>query len=434
MLLVYSNKISERLEYIIDVLSDCIQIRKFEITSNKNYYTTANCYKINYSSEKICEEELQIIPHALLFEENITLQNISIERKNEIPYFFKTAENNGFDILAASFYLLVRYDEYLPHTLDEYSRYSHTNSIAFKYNFLHLPLVNIWFNQIETSLNNQLEDKKLEKKNFQFLATYDIDIVYSYKAKSFSVTIVALFRDFLKGNVLLFVERLKVLFNFKNDPSDIFNWLNELHNKYHLPSLYFILFASKKVEYDKNISIDNIHFKKLIKEQTEKNEFGIHPSWQSGDNEFLVQSEIQNLSKLINKDIIKSRQHYIRFKLPATFRKLIAAGIKTDYSMGYGSINGFRASYCLPYKWFDLGKNEKTNLTLVPFCYMDANAIFEQKYSPTEAGKELQHYYDIVKSVNGCLVTIFHNHFLTEQREWKGWRNMYEEFLKENFI
>ena len=225
-----------------------------------------------------------------------------------------------------------------------------------------------------------------------------------------------------------------MLFNFKNDPSDIFNWLNELHNKYHLPSLYFILFASKKVEYDKNISIDNIHFKKLIKEQTEKNEFGIHPSWQSGDNEFLVQSEIQNLSKLINKDIIKSRQHYIRFKLPATFRKLIAAGIKTDYSMGYGSINGFRASYCLPYKWFDLGKNEKTNLTLVPFCYMDANAIFEQKYSPTEAGKELQHYYDIVKSVNGCLVTIFHNHFLTEQREWKGWRNMYEEFLKENFI
>lgn len=432
MLLVYTNKPSTRLEYIIELLAECVKANKFEITSDKNYFATSNCYKINYSSEKICDNELQIIPCSLLFENNVTFQNIQVEKVDSISYFFKTS-NNNYDILAASFYLLVRYDEYLPHTLDEYGRYSHTNSLAFKHGFLHIPLINIWFEQIKISLSKQLINKELGVNKFQFLATYDIDIIYNFKAKSFIITMSALLKDFLKGNIAQLIDRLKVLLNFKKDPSDIFSWLNELHNKYQLKSFFFLLFANKRVGYDKNVSIDNHHFKKLIKEQSKKNEFGIHPSWQSGDNEFLIQSEIQNLTKLIDKNIIKSRQHYIRFKLPSTFRKLIAAGITTDYSMGYGSINGFRASYCLPYKWFDLEKNEKTDLTIVPFCYMDANAIFEQKHSPTEARKELQHYYDIVKSVNGFLVTIFHNHFLTEQSEWMQWRNLYEEFLKENF-
>jgi hypothetical protein len=107
--------------------------------------------------------------------------------------------------------------------------------------------------------------------------------------------------------------------------------------------------------------------------------------------------------------------------------------MKHEHSMGYGSINGFRASYTLPFYWFGLKENKITGLMVHPFCYMEANSFFEQKCSAEHAAAELQQYHDIVKSVNGEFITLFHNHFLTEQPQWIAWRKMYADFLENNF-
>ena len=99
--------------------------------------------------------------------------------------------------------------------------------------------------------------------------------------------------------------------------------------------------------------------------------------------------------------------------------------------MGYGSINGFRASYCLPYKWYDLQKDQVTDLTIFPFCYMDANSYFEQKFSSEEALQEMKHYYTVVKQVNGYFITIWHNHFLGTDNMFVGWREIYKTLIKQ---
>jgi hypothetical protein len=116
--------------------------------------------------------------------------------------------------------------------------------------------------------------------------------------------------------------------------------------------------------------------------------------------------------------------------LPDTYRRLIDAGITEDYSMGYGSINGFRASYCLPYKWYDLQKEETTNLTVFPFCYMEANSFYEQQYSPEEALQEMKDYYRVTKQANGLFITIWHNHFLGSDKMFKGWREVYRTMIE----
>jgi hypothetical protein len=145
---------------------------------------------------------------------------------------------------------------------------------------------------------------------------------------------------------------------------------------------------------------------------------------------YFLEKQITTLEKITNNTVEKSRQHYIKLTMPTTYRRLIDAGIKEDYSMGYGSINGFRTSYCLPYKWYDLEKEQQTQLTIFPFCYMDANSYFEQGYSSDEALKEMEYYYNITKQVNGMLITIWHNHFLGADKMFKGWREVYEIFLE----
>jgi hypothetical protein len=117
--------------------------------------------------------------------------------------------------------------------------------------------------------------------------------------------------------------------------------------------------------------------------------------------------------------------------LPSSFEELIAAGIEKDFSMGYGTINGFRASVASSFKWFNLRKNEITPLTIFPFCFMDANAFFEQKLSAQEAFAELMRFYQVVKKVNGVLITIWHNNFLGTERSFEAWKNVYELFLKD---
>ena len=85
---------------------------------------------------------------------------------------------------------------------------------------------------------------------------------------------------------------------------------------------------------------------------------------------------------------------------------------RSHWFVDTNSINGFRASVASPFFWYDLEKEEQTDLLLHPFCYMEANSFYEQKVSSQEALEEMLHYLNEVKKVNGTLITLWHNTFL----------------------
>jgi len=76
-------------------------------------------------------------------------------------------------------------------------------------------------------------------------------------------------------------------------------------------------------------------------------------------------------------------------------------------------------------------KEVQTELMLFPFCYMDANSFYEHKYSALQALEEMRHYYKTLKSVNGTFIMIWHNHFLGTDKLYAGWKEVYEQFIKE---
>lgn len=398
----------------------------YKLTIDSEKFKTHEGVKINYSDSKISPDEFFIHNHTLIFEQQIQKQNIDCFTLNNYKAFFKTEDCDfPFDILAASFYLISRYEEYLPHEKDMYGRYDYESSLAYKEGFLNLPLINIWIQDLAERLKAEFSNFNCQFSTFSFQPTYDIDIAYSYKHKGILRNV----GGFLKNPVL---ERIKVLTGNTQDPFDSYAWLNQLHQQYKLQPIYFFLVAEKNSLYDKNILPYKDVMWRLIKHHAKKYSIGLHPSWQSGDNKPLIKKEKEQLEAMADSGqiiITKSRQHYIRFNLPEGYQRLIAADITDDYSMGYGSLNGFRASVASSFYWYDLEKEKQTALRIHPFCFMDANSFYEQKQNPQNTLEELMHYLSICKQVNGTLITIWHNNFLGSATEFKGWKEMYEQFI-----
>lgn len=435
-LLIYTHTVSPRLRYIAGFIGNEIIGKAFDLTDEIEVFRSHNGPKINYGDGRLDSQELWLKPHRLLFEDGISPQSISCFGVGGYKAFFKTEGDHPFDIFAAAFYLLSRYEEYLPHNKDIYGRYAHENSLAFKEGFLQEPLVNKWLKQFAAKLEQlftnstfyrSLAGKKVQ--GFRFLPTYDIDEAYSYKYKGLLRSLGAAGKAVLKGHWSRVAERVRVVKGDLKDPYDSYDWMNQLHREYDLEPGYFFLVADQIGKYDRNILPVKKPMEQLIRNHSEKYRVGVHPSWQSGDDPSLIRREIQTIEQITGKSVRLSRQHFIRFTLPQTFRHLLQAGINEDFSMGYGSINGFRASVASAFYWYDLEREQATELLLYPFCFMDANSFFEQKDSPEQALAEMRQYCKEVKDVDGILITLWHNTFLGTDSLFKGWREAYAQFI-----
>jgi hypothetical protein len=427
--IVYSHSLTPRLQYVVNFLGDYFQ-RPFKLTANEQLYLASEDFKINYSHQHISPGEVYINPHALLFETEKRKVQVKSFQHNGYTAFFETSGDLHFDLFAGIFFLISRYEEYLPHQKDQFGLYSYQNSAAHKEEFLHQPLVNIWLEDFRKFLKQKFEGLEFPENKFRFLPTYDIDIAWAYKNKSSKIHTGSVVRSILQGKFKEARQRIRVVKGKQQDPYDAYEWLDELHQKFNLDPIYFFLVAEEKGKYDKNIDIHNHEFQQLVKSIASKYKTGIHPSWCSGDHKAQLPKEKKWLETVTHHTIHDSRQHYLRFHLPSTFEKLIDIGIRHEYSMGYGQTNGFRASIATPFLWYDLAKEQVTNLMIHPFCFMDANSYFEQGLTAEQAYDELIGYYNSIKAVNGTMITLWHNTFLGPAGEETGWRGTYERFVE----
>jgi hypothetical protein len=430
-MLFYSNTTSTRLIYMLDLISSEILYDPFQLTDDVKAFRIYQGAKLNYSEERITEQEIFIKPHALLFEKGISLQALTCFEHSGKPAFFKTTGDFPFDIFAASFYLISRYEEYLPFNPDKYGRFPHQESLACKENFLDFPLINFWLETFKSTIRKKFPELPFRVKDFKFIPSYDIDIAYAYKFKGLKRNLGGLFSSFIQGKWHYLLDRWDVLFNKKKDPFDSYEWLDSLHLYCRTRAYYFFLLAKKQTGVDRNISPKTPELQSLISYHAGGYTVGIHPSWQSGDEEALLMEEVDNLNEITGVPTTYSRQHYLRMSLPKTYRQLIDAGIEKEFSMGYGTSNGFRASIASSFYWYDLKSEKKTNLMVFPFCFMDSTSFYNSGLSPKDAFNELMDYYRKIKQLNGLMVTIWHNQFFGTDPMFAGWKEVYEVFLKD---
>ncbi|MDT0552595.1 polysaccharide deacetylase family protein [Urechidicola vernalis] len=385
--------------------------------------------KFSYS-KKALGNEIHVRSHELLFEQGINDISINMSSWKEVPCFFMNNPKGlmPFDLFAASFYLISRYEEYLPYVQDSNERFPATESFAFKKGFLQKPLVDIWTFQFKEILENKFPDFSFKEREFEIISTIDVDNVFAYKHKGFVRNLGGFFKDFFTLKIGRLIERTLVLLRLRNDPFDTFDEIISLSKSKRIKTIFFFLIGDYTT-YDTNVSSSNNAYRSLIKSMADYVEVGLHPSYYTMKNSDKLKKEKKRLEQIVNQPIQKSRQHYLRVKLPETYQNLIDLDVVEDYSMGYAKEMGFRASTCTPFYFYDLDFEIQTPLKIFPFAIMDAALNDYQGHVPTVAAVKIQEIKNEVEKVNGTFITLFHNESLSENERWKDWKKVYESIF-----
>jgi hypothetical protein len=430
-LLIFSPKRSSRVRYTFRLVFHDLLMIPYHITTDLDEFRSSDLPKMLYC-EKRTSDDLFFQSNGLLFERGVDNIEVNTVMYGDLAAPFPVSSEESampFDVFSAIFYLVTRYEEYLPFVRDKHGRFTANLSKSVEMGILQKPVVNIWAIKIKEILKKAFSSLMFTERKYRFIPTYDVDSAFAYSQKGLVRSV---------GGYLLNIQRFEwkdislrtqAIFNSAKDPYNTFDLQIAYQKKYGLRPIYFVLYG-RYGKYDKNINVRNKNYRFLIKRLGDYATIGLHPSYNSNDYPDYLAFEKNNLSLVINQDVTRSRQHFLRLILPNTYRKLLDNDITDDYTMGYAALPGFRAGICSTYSFYDLDTEEETKLKIHPFAVMDGTLKDYMGLTPADAIEQIRLLIDEVKKVKGTFISLWHNESLSDQKRWTGWRRVYEELLE----
>jgi len=427
MLLVYSHRISPRLKFSFGHLIKRILGLQVNYTDDADLFLMHEGPKLSYTHKPL-SNEFFIHCHRLLFEQGISDVEIHIQDWDDTVGFFSRGEVSGlpYDIFAASFYLLSRYEEYLPHVPDGYGRFSYRSSLAFKHHFLRQPVVDIWAYKLKDALQSRFPELEFPDRVYQVQPIIDVPLAYQYKHKGFMRSINSLLTNLIQFRFRALYDQFLVLLNFRKDPFDSYKYLINKQKQFKRRFIYTFL-VGKYSTYDNNLNLNKKGFVSLIKSISDYSLVGIKNSFLNLSSLTAMKRDKDRLENIINRPLVGSRNSHNKLNLPESYRNLVELEIHRDFSMGYHDTIGFRAGTCTPFLFYDMDFEIQTPLELHPFQVMDA-CLFQYK-SLLDKQQQMSVLIDTVKKVNGTLTFLFHNYTFGKSNTWNGFRTLFTEFL-----
>jgi hypothetical protein len=432
-IVLVSAVITNRLEFIARFISTRMGIGIKLMLADQFAGGSANSGPVilHYGSEPIVGV-FNIFSAGLLFETGIRKQETAVFRQQLQTFLYPAPAGFDlpFDLFSASFYLLSRYEEYLPFAPDRHGRFEANQSLAWQQGFLEQPVIDQWIEILKDALRHQYSELHFPVQMFRYISTFDIDSPWAYLHKGTLRNSAGILKTMLKGNLKDFQMRLDVISGKKPDPFDTYAYIKRIETIYNFNSLFFFLFANYNGR-DTNYALKTKHFHELVNNVSKERSIGIHPSYKSHSNVNLLRCEYKCYNNILGHKPDTSRQHFLMLGFPETYRQVISMGIREDYTMGYASSAGFRAGTSAPFRFYDLEMERETELVIFPFALMDVTLRQYMSLSPEEALERITHIADDVKKVNGTFTSLWHNESLSEYGVWKGWRQVFEGMVRE---
>ncbi len=431
MILVYSPKITNRIDYACGLLLGSILKADWELTNDANRFRDFNGPKINYSNQPFTEKALNMPAHGFLVERGIHYFEPDLEWKDGLPLLFSVKGQNdtGFDTFAAVFYLVSRYEEYLPGKKDKYGRFEAIESFAFRHNFLNKPVVNHYALIIKNKLIEIFPGYKFANPVFSYIPTYDIDVAYAYTGRGFLRNLLGTLRSLTQFDLKSIAARYRVITGNDRDPYDTYDYQLSLSKKHGIKAFYFIL-CGDFGHYDKNIAFYSKALFSLVKKLGDYAYIGIHPSFASNNDMGLLNIEAQRLGGILHHEVQFSRQHFLKLHIPKTYQNLLKHNFSHDFTMGYASQPGFRAGICSPFNFYDIESESITPLKVMPLTVMDTTLIKYLKLSHEGAINVYNKLLHEVEQTGGTFISLWHNDTLCNRGMLKGWQDVYETLFE----
>ncbi len=324
----------------------------------------------------------------------------------------------GRDWLAAIFYLLSDYEKYQAEHLDAHGRYDPAVYPSAQWGLDRQPQVQVWAQSLGYRIRRLYPRLPLSPPPFRVSYTVDVDHPWRYRYKGPLATYGGMARALWQRHWGEFRRRWRT-------------WLGGPDPNFTFPTLYrllppaqtvFFCLLDRNSPHDSRFTYRHPQWRRLMQEfQRRGYRVGIHPSYTSYRDGYRIGWETQHLSQVIGQPVRHSRQHFLRFRLPDTYRHLLAAGIRHDYTPCLYPSGGFPHGMAQPFFWYDLLAEQQTELLLHPTQVMDRSLQYYRGMAPQQALAHLEQLLATTRRYGGTFTLLLHNDSLSETDEWRGW-------------
>jgi hypothetical protein len=429
MLLVYTQKITPRITYVFKHI--CTRILGIEVTFTSviEELISFEGPKLSYGKQPL-GNELFIQSHGLLTQQGFESEHIVVREWGDTKCFFSVTEKSNlpFDIFSAGFYLLSRYEEYLPHVKDANGRFPAIESLGYNYGFLEQPVIDIWAYKFKSLLVKMFPELVFPSRCFTIHTVVDASQPYAFKQRGFLRTVIGFTKDLLKFKLKRIIDRAAVLMGVRNDPFDTFQWLIQTARKGSNKLTVFFMLGAPLV-FEESLNTRRQKFKLLVKYVADYKKVGLIFSHETLSDYDMLKKEKKRIEDITNRALLESFNAHYLVNLPDTYRNLVELEIAKDYTMVYEDTPGFRAGTCTPFLFYDLDYEIKTPLIIHPIT--TTTAAFKNKYA-SDIAKTIEKLWSSVNAVNGTFTMSFTNKNFTPIASNEVWRGLFSEKLHAN--
>jgi hypothetical protein len=343
----------------------------------------------------------------------------------------------GVDVLGGAFYLLTRYEEVVLADRDEHERFPASANVMVREGLVRRPLVNEYLELLWLALGTQWPSLPRRRSAYSLVPSHDVDWPLAAE-RTFGRVARRAAGDVVRSRDSAAAARrfagyaMRLAGRHDADVNNTFDAIMDASELNGLRSAFYFIAGRRAGHIDGDYSLDDPWIRSLLRRIHRRgHEIGLHASYTTPVDPDQTRTERDTLLRVLDEEGIVqerlgSRQHFLRWSNPQTWRNCEEAGIDYDTTLGFSDEIGFRAGTCLEYPVFDLRRRLQLRLRELPLIVMEGAVLDRLGLDSEGASQAIAELRRTCERYGGTFTLLWHNSRLVHRTE----RRLYFDALR----